>query len=225
MDENSGVTCTDVVGGADMDISNVFYPWVVGYEDYGVWFSDVGTETGCGECGDIIAWSNGEPKTMIFVLNPAIGGGSLYKNVVVRKKVDGVRECNWAIRRDVATDDELVFFYRNSADTAWHVYQTSDMNIPMDNFTFIVLTYIMGTGTSMQIYKNNGATVSGTWITEDGNEPPIVVAGQEVIVGATDKIGTQPQRGFTSELRVYNQILTVGEIQAIYSSLALRYGW
>lgn len=225
-DENAGATLNDPVGNADADISNLNAPWPGGaWDDYGVWLGPQGTETGAGEAGDCWLWEANNEGSLVVVVWPKIGLDAWQKQIALREKCGVAQTQNWGLRRIAGADDEVEFYYRNSGDTAWHVYQTSNLNLVADAFAMITLVYRMGDGASLKIYKGNGVLVSGSWTTGNGNDAPRIVGGQELLIGASNKTGGASFRGFLAELRNYGGLLSVSEIQTIYGSLSSRFGW
>jgi hypothetical protein len=100
---------------------------------------------------------------------------------------------------------QLDFFYRDSANTEWQEYLTSNI-IYTGNWYYVVLTYTFGTGSSAKFYVD-GTEKTGNWQTGNGSVDPLV-SDAEFWFGADDNApyGSPNELfdGIIDEIRVSN---------------------
>lgn len=99
----------------------------------------------------------------------------------------------------------------------FHAYQTSAGVVSTSTWNHIVFTYSWGTGSTAQFYVN-GVAVAGSWTTGDGNVSFVDNANNLELgrLGYNAPIYYRWLRGKLDEVRIYNRILTAGEIYQLY---------
>jgi len=132
-----------------------------------------------------------------------------------RPNVANTNSCNYYLG---VVNDEFEFGYRNSADTAWHIYTTSTANMTANTPYHVIVTYTFGTGASIAIYLNGNTTpLTGSWTTGTGNDAPIQ-NNYALLIGLihTDS-PTQQFDGLMDEPRIYSRILSTTEVAQHYA--------
>jgi len=105
---------------------------------------------------------------------------------------------NWNIRRN---GTELDFYYSKSGDDAvTHVYTTSGAALAVNTWYYVLVSWTVGTGSSMEIYLGtvlNGSPVFkrllGSWTTGNGDDTPVNDT-TTVYLGATNVGGALSQQ-------------------------------
>jgi len=138
-----------------------------------------------------------------------------YPLIVTKGRSNG-SYTNYAIRSGDGTGSErkFSFFYRNSANTAWHVYDTVSNVFEVGNWYHVAVSYTFGTGSSIKMYIN-GVEMPGGWVAGTGNDAPLV-GNFQLWIG--DDNANSEFHGLIDEVRVYNRALTPAEIRQLYKA-------
>ncbi|KKU57248.1 MAG: hemagglutination activity domain protein [Parcubacteria group bacterium GW2011_GWA2_47_12] len=136
-----------------------------------------------------------------------------YPLIVTKGRSNG-SYTNYAIRSGDGTGSErkFSFFYRNSANTAWHVYDTVSNVFEVGNWYHVAVSYTFGTGSSIKMYIN-GVEMPGGWVAGTGNDAPLV-GNYQLWIG--DDNANSEFHGLIDEVRVYNRALSADEIKRLY---------
>jgi PGF-CTERM protein/uncharacterized repeat protein (TIGR01451 family) len=110
-------------------------------------------------------------------------------------------------------DNKLRFYYRNSGDTAWHIWHSTDAYTDTTNWQHFALIFTFGDGSSIKTYRN-GQIISGSWIEGNGNDAVVNIDSPVHIGRAT--YGANPFSGIIDEVRIYDRALTADEIKTLY---------
>jgi len=132
---------------------------------------------------------------------------------IVDRRPTAIKELNYDL--GFYRDNKLRFYYRNSGDTAWHKWDSTDAYTDTTNWQHFALIFTFGDGSSIKAYRN-GQIISGYWIEGNGNDAVINVDSPVHIGRATN--GVNPFSGIIDEVRIYNRALTADEIKAHYET-------
>lgn len=127
-----------------------------------------------------------------------------YTTILGKDKNYGIQACKIS-----SSTAALVFYFRDSANTKWVEYKTSDF-IQLSVPSHIAVTYTFGDATSIQFYVN-GARKQGAWVSGTGNESPF-------ISNVALKIGNTPNEewnGLIDDVRIYGRLLHISEIDKL----------
>ncbi|UCF12611.1 MAG: DUF2341 domain-containing protein [Thermoplasmatales archaeon] len=113
---------------------------------------------------------------------------------------------------------KLNFYYRNSGDTSWHIYQTDSNVFSAGNWYYLTFIYTFGTGNSAKIYVNSNEEAS-SWTSGNGNDDPLL-ANDPLWFGADDNSppGSPDEEwnGIIDEIRISNNIRSEDWINQSY---------
>lgn len=120
-----------------------------------------------------------------------------------------------AYSQGIGKNGQLSFQTTNGVN--FHAYQTSAGAVSTSTWNHIAFTYTWGTGSTAQFYVN-GAPVAGSWTFGDGNVSFVDNANNLEFgrLGYNSPIYYRWLRGKLDEVRIYNRILTAGEINQLY---------
>ena len=145
-----------------------------GINDY-VEISDPGT-------GSVLDFDDGEDITISFWTNlDSFDSEDGYSNWINKGLATDSGRANYGIQTN--SSNNVSFFYRNSADTAWNIYNT-DSTYTLSEWKYVAVSYTFGTSSSMRIYFD-GVLQEGDWDTGTGNDAPRV-NDHEIWIGAND---------------------------------------
>lgn len=156
------------------------------------------------------SFTGGDQFSIMIELNNADSSpmSGDHREIVV--KGDSGNNRNFGL--DVLDGTDEVRFYYNADGTAggWHIWTSSNFNMPSGTDVNLAVTITFGTGSSVVMYKD-GSTVSGSWTTGDGNTGPGTFNVPLYIGGIGTSFNWQ---GEISEVRIFKgRILTQTEIQ------------
>ncbi|GEM_PF-1992698 len=125
------------------------------------------------------------------------------------------QKSNYAIRNN---GGQAEFYYRNSGDTQFNVWQTTSSILTASTSTYVTVTYTFATGSSIVMYVN-GSSQGGSWITNAGNDAPYVDTAQ-LWFGTINNTGALAEAltGPLDEVRISNSARSAGWIATEYTN-------
>ncbi len=137
---------------------------------------------------------------------------SSYKYILAKRgPVENV-QANYGLRIYTnATGNYIDFYYRSGI--GWEVYRTLNVNLLINQWYYIAVTYTFGDGASIKIYLNDVQLPGGSWVLGDGNSMPVLNNMPVTIGGLTNNYFFN---GSIDEVMVFNQALSQENITSIY---------
>jgi len=215
MNEGTGTRAGDLSGKGNNGILTNGPTWVDGKRGKALSFDGVDDYVFVNDPGDSSVLDFDTSSTI--TMSAWIRKSSLtsYPLIVTKGRSNG-SYTNYAIRSGDGTGSErkFSFFYRNSANTAWHVYDTVSNVFEVGNWYHVAVSYTFGTGSSIKMYIN-GVEMPGGWVAGTGNDAPLV-GNFQLWIG--DDNANSEFHGLIDEVRVYNRALTPAEIRQLYKA-------
>ena len=141
---------------------------------------------------------------------PGIGAQEAF----ISRREDG-QTTNYDLRLD-GDGGKISFLYRNSADSAYHRWITTNNVISLNKWHNIVFVYTFGTGSSAKLYVD-GVEKIGSWNLGDGNDAPITNNNILTIGGRADLDVYSFIDGCIDSVRIYNSALSAEEVRYHYN--------
>ncbi|MBS3139722.1 LamG domain-containing protein, partial [Candidatus Woesearchaeota archaeon] len=146
-----------------------------------------------------------------------------YGVIVTKGRTAGVDRPNYALRQGngAGATGKMVFYYRNSADTAWNVYTSTNEVLATNTWQHVAMTYTMSSRNTIKLYVN-GTEIPGSWgLATEGNDVPYA-STEDLWVGAENTVGgaavDDPFNGTIDELLIFNRSLTPEQIRLLYNN-------
>jgi len=162
----------------------------------------------------ILDFANGSSITLSAWVRPDIITGD--RTIISKRSGSSNTDTNYAMR---ASDAKFDFYYRDSGDTAWHVWRSTNNVFNANQWTHVIVTYTFGTGNTVVLYIN-GTSQAGSWLAGDGNSAPLQ-NNVPVLIGVIDSLAgagyEEVYDGLIDEVRIYNRALTPSEITDLYN--------
>lgn len=162
--------------------------------------------------GSVLDFSDDDSITLSAWVN-ASSFASGYTTILAKGKNYGLQ----ALKVDDQTA-RLNFYYRDSNDSKWVEYQTTD-TFQINTVNYLALSYTFGNKNSIASYIN-GALKTGDWAGGTGNEAPLV-NNNNLKIGNTSN---EEWNGIIDDVKIYNRILSQPEITALYEGVSSAYG-
>src|SRR3989338_11167387 len=205
MNEGTGTRAGDLSGKGNNGILTNGPTWVDGKRGKALSFDGVDDYVFVNDPGDSSVLDFDTSSTI--TMSAWIRKSSLtsYPLIVTKGRSNG-SYTNYAIRSGDGTGSErkFSFFYRNSANTAWHVYDTVSNVFEVGNWYHVAVSYTFGTGSSIKMYINC-VEMPGGWVAGTGNDAPLV-GNFQLWIG--DDNANSEFHGLIDEVRIYNRALS-----------------
>ena len=162
-----------------------------------------------------------------YYVTPPLGDGN-YTFLAKGRTASGSNKANYILRVGyTAPNNKIQFYYRNSANTAWHTWTSANDPLSTGNWYNLLVGFTFGTPSSLMVLVNGVNVASGgSWTVGDGTAAPIT-STEPLYIGSVfpttgapageeyyDKIG---------EVWVYNRLLAVTEGQQNRLATKWRY--
>lgn len=156
-----------------------------------------------------ISYANGEIIGIFARIYPT----SVAVTKEILAKSQSASAANYDLRQ--AASGKLDFYYRNSADTAYDDWRTTDIVLSINLWQSVALAYTFGTGSSIALYVN-AVLKAGSWIAQAGNDIPYTGTNPMLIGIFQD--GTNPWIGRIAEVALWKgHTLTQAEVTALHN--------
>ncbi len=155
----------------------------------------------------------GKPFTWCFWIKPESSN-----HVILCKGKNGSSGAYFDYWLELTSENHIKFKY-SFANINGQSHFESAQSIPLNEWSFIAITYTFGTGSSMHMYIN-GYAVDGSWVQGDGNHNPYS-SNEKLYIGKQYLYtGTQGPysyfNGKIDDIKIYDSILSASEIFVLF---------
>ena len=162
-----------------------------------------------------------------YYVTPPLGDGN-YTFLAKGRTASGSNKANYILRVGyTAPNNKIQFYYRNSANTAWHTWTSANDPLSTWNWYNLLVGFTFGTPSSLMVLVNGVNVASGgSWTVGDGTAAPITSTEQLYIGSVFPTTGAPAGEEYydkIGEVWVYNRLLAVTEGQQIYQVTKWRY--
>ena len=165
-----------------------------------------------------------------FTIMVAIRPNVLVANrciIAKRRGAGGTQRCNYQLLL-AAAPDEIGFFFTEGDTATWASYVTTNLNMQVNSWYFVTISYTFGDAGSMKVYKGTtlltGGWGAGGGVGYNSNELNYVILGSMNDNNPGQDIGTANWwEGGIGDLLLYNKTLVLPEITQTYNALKPRY--
>ncbi len=157
--------------------------------------------------------ADAKPFTWCFWMSPYSTN-----HVIIFKGTNGSNGALFDWWVDYTADNKVRFRYTTS-DYSFQSHYETIPNIPLNEWSFITISYEFGNSNSMRIYMN-GIAVPGEWVMGDGNHEPYS-SSSSIYIGRHHRYDGTPVpydyfNGKIDDIRIYNSILSTDEVMDLY---------
>jgi len=105
---------------------------------------------------------------------------------------------------------QLVFYYRNSANTGWGLYQTNSSVAQIGRWDHVAVVHTFGNGANTELYVNGSEITAAVWAAGTGDEDPYSTSGEQLWIGSN--FPGEAWDGLLDEVALFDRRLTGTEV-------------
>jgi hypothetical protein len=158
-------------------------------------------------------FTTGNSITLAGWINPS--GVGTQRTIVAKGRTSGSNNANYVLRC-LQAGDVLNFYFHSGGSLK--EFRSTNAVCNSAIWMHVAVTYQFGSASSAQLYVN-GLAVSGSWTSGSGNETPDSPTDPLFVGAINDGSLTHVFSGQLGDIRVYNRVLTAGEVKALATEL------
>ena len=191
-----------------------------GTDDY-ITISDPGADS-------VLDFDSGDTITLSAWIKPPTLPSSTSTTVIAKGGTDGTDQANYILQisNTGSPNRSIEFCFRNSGNTIWNCWRTTNGYISTNSWQPIALSYTFGSASSIKAYYN-GLQKTGSWTSGNGNNAPYV-ANTALWIGADNLSGggstDEEVDGQIDDVKIFNYALTADQIKKEYNDGAVYFG-